>query len=50
MKVRRPRRNPMEPETTRPPAIAAEFRHHDPFCPFDVELISDATLARLRTA
>ena len=49
MKLRRPERNWMERERTKPRAIAAERRRHDPFCPSDDELISGAMPARLRT-
>ncbi len=48
--VRRPQRNLVEGETAKPRAIAAEFRHHDPFWPSEDAFISEATLARLRTA
>ncbi len=48
--VRRPHRNLVETETARPRAIAVEFRHHDPFWPSEDAFVSEAMLARLRTA
>lgn len=48
--VRRPHRNLVETETTKPRAIAAEFRHHDPFRPSEDAFVSEPMLARLRTA
>ena len=48
--VRRRQRNLVEGETAKPRAIAAELRHHDPFWPSDDAFVSEAMLARLRTA
>ena len=48
--VRRRQRNLVEGETAKPRAIAAELRHHDPFWPSEDAFVSDAMLARLRTA
>jgi hypothetical protein len=49
-RLRRPQRNLVERETVRIDVLPAELRHHHPFDPPELDVISESTLARLRTA
>jgi hypothetical protein len=46
----RSKTNPVEHETVRVDVLPDELRHHRPFCPPELDVMSESTLARLRTA
>ena len=49
-RLRRPQRNLVERETVKADVLTAELRHSRPFCPPELDVMSESTLARLRTA